>query len=721
MAGLLAVFIFTVQNTSADTHVEWWLTGSTYKVLPGELPPEDPAQPLVLHAARQEYAPFQVVLRASGSDVALGALEMDFPSEYFSLAVFSERYLPLNHPSGGDLFARSRLLDAIALPDGLYPFEGPLNVASAYPTVLWVDVYVQPDTPPGDYTISLHVDGLPTREVLVRVYPIDLPSSPSMNVIIPLEADETIPAYGGSDPAAFHLAVNALMLDHSIIPGTFLNQPVPLGEGWDFSSLEAELLAVPAGASFYVPLPYDEWTGRYWLLQPDGTPYTRAEFDNPAFVAQAKAYFKALAEYLAGLGRLEGALVYAVDETRWVGDEPIHNGPAGFQRLAQWAAVAHAAGLRVTASEVMPVPPGPVELGWLETASLIDDSHVHLDILDGALQMFDAWRQIPGKSVSVYLNEYGDLIDMSAAAQRGMVWHVYARGSRMIAGYAALEWATESYDFVDPWTEPNALYPVSGYGGGALIWPGPLPSLRLKLLREGIEDARLLDLYAAQTSLEDAEQFAYRLTPGFLADQTPSADLWDIAHAELLQALAEGRRADPTAFAPLPLVFTLDQPVADFDTVGLPREWETSGVTASAVESPWDEAGVALEITFVENESEAGLYFGDTDWGSWSALQIDVQSKSPYLTSLDVGVVDGQDHYVLLRDGSVLIGPNEQKTLTLPLLVPFDTDEPFDWRSVKYLALQVNTEVVKRDYLRQEHTWPLGSRTLVIDNIRLVK
>jgi len=700
----------------------WWVVGSTVKVLPTTVPPAQPDADFVLHAARREYAPFQIVLRAGQIPLKLEALSATYSEEYFDLQLYLEQYVPLLHVPDPEIVSVARLSRAEAVPDGLRPLEGALEVWTEYPTVIWADFYIRPEAPPGDHMLTLAVEGLGERHITVRVYPVDLGSRPAVSVIIPETANWTIPFFGGDDPAAFHRAMNALLLEHGLVPGTFVARPVMTDDGWDFSALDAELDALPAGAYFYAPLPYYDPTGEYLLRDERGIPYQEASFDDPHFVQQAQAYFSALAGYLRARGRLEGALIYPDDETRWVGDEPWHGGPSGYLRLAQWTAVARAAGLRVTASGVDPVPPGPPELGWLNPDVVTDDTHVHVDVLDAAPDVFAAWMSRPGKSSSVYLNEYGDLIDLSAAVNRGLLWHVYARGLRMIAGYAALEWVgSESYDLVDPWQEVTALYPVSGYGGGALIWPGPLPSIRLKLLREGIEDTRLLDLYAQAATPEEARDLAGQLTPGPLAYQNPPADLWDQAHEALLVALSEGERADFSAFRPLPEVFTQEYLLVDFDRLGLAEEWELAGVTAEAVESPWPDGDQAFQVVFESRANEAGFWFGNSDWEGWEALQFEVKSFSPYFTTLDVGLTDGDGHYLLLPDKGLLLGPEVEATITLPLLIPIDHEESFDWSNITYLSLQVATSYQARDGSGRRGTYPLGSRTLIFDNFRLVQ
>jgi hypothetical protein len=394
----------------------------------------------------------------------------------------------------------------------------------------------------------------------------------------------------------------------------------------------------------------------------------------------------------------------------------MHGGPTLFERLAAWTKAARAAGLHVHASGVTPIPPGP---DWpLASEAVTDVTHVHLDIFDSAPDLFAQWSQTPGHRASVYLNEYGDLIDMPASVQRGMIWHVYGRGVRDITGYAALEWVNEGYDLVDPWTEPDKLYPQSGYGGGALIWPGPLPSIRLKLLREGVEDSRLLDLYDQQFGADAAQTFAACLTPGVLADQNPPADVWDTAHAALLEALVSNQLVTDD-LCQQTTTYTREHVILDLENRGGKlTEWEFTGAEGEIIE---DGDNHLLSITFTDPEPEAGYWFGEQNWSRWAALQIDVQNTSPYFAMLDVGLSDTTNHYTLLRNGAIWLGPNSTRTITLPLVQPINADERFDWSKVEYLSLQVNTVTEQTDISGETSIYLLGSRTLVFDNFRLVR
>ncbi len=718
MVGLLASLSHPVRAAT----ITWWLVGSTIKVPQTDMPPADPTQTLHLDAARQEYAPFQVVFQSDdpiGSNVSLGVA---YPTQYFELKIYREQYFPLlqSSPQPG-MFSLSRMHDR-ALPDGLVPVKDKFLAPGDGNAVVWVDLFVKESTPPGDYSLTLSVEG-DKRTVQITVYAVDLAPSAAMNIIVPLEPNWTIPFYAqGQDPKDFQRSVNEMLVAHDLIPGTFVVQPKVTPQGWDFSPLDAELSMLPPGSSFYAPLPYNAWTKQFLLRDQQGQVYTKANFNDPYFISQSRSYFQALARYLKSKGRLKTALIYPADETRWVGDEPIHNGPDGFARLAGWTQLAHAAGLRVIASGVTPVAPGSTSLGWLDSSQVADDTHVPLDYVDADQDLFAKWMAQPGHSSSVYLNEYGDLIDVPASLQRGLIWHAYARGIRLIAGYAALQWVDSTWNLVDPWVNPGDVSPQVGYGVGALLWPGPGPSVRLKVLREGVEDARLLDLYAKTTSPDQARALAACLTPGPLADQKPDPDLWDRAHAAMLAAIAKGQ---PVSLDELCVKSTPDQQtqiIIDVDSLGASLDqWHASGAKATIVPSPFPNSGNALSVEFSADANEVGILPDVPNWTGWKYLEIDAQNIGDYFTELNVALTDSKGNYLMLRNGVTLLGPDQIIRLRLPLALPLGFKGGFDFSNITYITLSVNTTTQQTDGFGVKRVYPLGPRTAVFDNFMLVK
>jgi hypothetical protein len=713
---ILVIALFWALTTSAQSEVIWWLNGSTQKIVA-----TTPilSEPLLLHSGRLEYAPFQLAIAPSEAERTFTTPTVQYDSAAFSITWYEQVYLPiLITPNLSEIFTLVRDTTSKAIPDGLRPLGESWTVQAGNAGALWADLYVNAGTAPGDYPINVTFMGT-TQTVTVRVYDVDIPPTRAVSILIPTDKLAVVPEYSDGDDEGFLQELNQLMLDHLLISATFVGEPTRDGTTWDFSYLDEQLDALPEEANFHAPMPYSEATESYVFDDENGEPYVVTDFENAHFVAQLENYFSQLADYLNAKGRLSGALAYPDDETRWVADEPDHNGPGGYQHLANWKSILNRYGLRVTASRVSPAL---YALDWLPSAEVTDDTHVHLDVFDADVTPYIEWMKNEGKTSSVYLNHYGDMVELPAATHRALAWRVYGRGIRNITGYEMMDWFDERWNYVrDPMNQPELLDPkFTGYGVGQIIYPGPLPSIRLKILRESVEDARLLDLYGYQFGSEEAESFAACMTPVAIADFNPASDLWDKGHAALLMALTTNTLVDRTVCPPPP-TFTEQVIVADMeDNVLSGGEWTMQDLDFASVESPWD-GSLAYQLTFTSMQSVASYWMGGKNWSGHDTLLVDVQNPTPYYAELDFAIGDMAGNYILLRPNSTNIAPNSTKTLEMPLVVAFPYDVPFDFANVAYLELSVATETEQTDGFGVEQVYPLGSRTLIFDNIRLAK
>src|SRR5947209_7647346 len=122
LAVMVALLAGAVHPARGAT-LTWWLVGSTIKVLQTDMPPDDPAQPLHLHTARLEYAPFQAIFQSDDPIGTNVAVDVSYPTQHFELKIYREQYFPLlqTSPQLG-MFSLARLHDK-ALPDGLVPLK----------------------------------------------------------------------------------------------------------------------------------------------------------------------------------------------------------------------------------------------------------------------------------------------------------------------------------------------------------------------------------------------------------------------------------------------------------------------------------------------------------------------------------------------------------------------------------------------------------------------
>ncbi|MFZ4828323.1 MAG: hypothetical protein ACOYLB_13305 [Phototrophicaceae bacterium] len=666
---------------------------------------------LHLHAGRGEYVGFQIAISGSGSVPAPA-----ITSTALQVQAYEQYFFPIQDTKR--LAYSPAYIHASQIADGLRAMGDTLTQNADGYFAVWVDVFVPSETAPGEYSVEVSVNGV-NRSIPVTVYDVTLMPSGAMTVMIPLSDGFTLDFYSammGVDKSAYHDAVNQLLADHLLVSGSLNGTPRKTESGWDFSDFTAQINAIPVGMQFHTPIPFDEATGKYYINTPAGIPYVLTDWNDPVFTAELEKFFTDLHAYLASLGRLEDALVYPNDESFWVADEPDNNGPQGHEHLARWTAIIQRAGLRVTASRVLPVAWAP---DWTDPNLLTNDSHVHIDYFDAAPILFADWARMPGRSTSVYLNQYGDLIDLSAAIHRGLIWHAYGRNVKNITGYAELEWVDESFGLYDPYTNPQAVESVFGYGVGALIYPDPSPSTRIKFLREGVEDARLLQQYSDTFGADLGRELARCLTPQEIAYSQPDPALWETVHTALLQSISSGVLIDPASTCLPAPTYAETRMLVDFD--GQPGEWEYSDVNATDVSSPFG-TGNAMQMEFLSanGENSAFWWFGNTDWSGYSVIQLDVSNESDYFTALDVALGDDDSNYLLLRGDSNLIPPRTQMTLTIPLML-FPDDETFNFSKATYLDLNVGVEITRRNGNGEVNTYNTGDRTLIIDNIRLAR
>ncbi len=288
-------------------------------------------------------------------------------------------------------------------------------------------------------------------------------------------------------------------------------------------------------ASFNLPGVFDENDDRYLIRDATGTRYRTAAFDDPVFTDKAAQYYQLLHDHFTAQGWFDKHFTYFVDETEWVSDEPLHNGPDGLQRLLDWTTLIKGinSDFKVVVASVYPIPPGPPDRGWVDLVGYADWWSIASDEVEQDPEIYRQ-RVALGETLSLYFNDYGDFIDYKATLHRALGSLAYKYDAAALEGWAVAAWVGDanSMDIVNPWlSTPD---PVYGNGAGALFWPGhkiegdpavdvdgPLPSIRLKLAREAAEDYEYLTMLAAQTSEAFARSLTINLLPQLLRDMDP--------------------------------------------------------------------------------------------------------------------------------------------------------------------------------------------------------
>ncbi len=588
IVDIMLVAVHWGETCPPEDGAQVWATGNTRKVLPTD-PVEDAnyiwsgaEKSVHIKAARNEHEPFQLIISAEDdplSGVSVTASDLIGPNGTIShdnITLYRQTTFEVTQPSdpwGTGMPAA--VLPPGHIPDALIPFVDPYDpghsVGTPFEVIvgenqpLWVDVYVPADVTPGEYSgiLTITADGgatlLDTINLNLAVWDFALPETTALDANFPLDILWTLPPQyeiDEGDTAALYALTDKhyeALLDHRLHPFELYRKPAySEADGTvqlDFSASDPQyeyFLDTRGVPSLNLPGVFDENEWKYLVKDADGQRYTAAAFDDPVFTNKVAQYYQLLRDHYTAQGWFDRHLVFFSDETEWVSDEPLHNGPEGLQRLLGWASLVKAVDpvFKVATASVYPIPPGPPDRGWVDLAGYVDEWEIAPDEVE---QDPETYRQrvALGERLGLYFNDYGDFIDYKATLHRALGWLAYKYDATVLVGWAVAAWVGDAnnMNIVNPWLSTHD--PVYGNGAGALFWPGhhiegdpavnvdiPLPSIRLELAREAAEDYEYLTMLAAQTSedgsAELAEAFArslaINLLPQLLRDADPDPE-----------------------------------------------------------------------------------------------------------------------------------------------------------------------------------------------------
>jgi hypothetical protein len=481
------------------------LADAMSRVAPAATPPASAARSACIAAGRGEYEPFQVVLpggdagltgvRVTASDL-LGPGDARIPAQ--DVHLFREVYTRLPAHStcgfrdrcGKDGSHGNRSLGPGTYTDGLIPFTtstgAPNPVASPFDVPprenqpIWIEVFVPrgAGSPAGRYTGSVSVSsdqGTATVPVSLTVWNFELPLAPSEMTAFNI-GGEWKGSKNYENPACMEF-----LLRHKISP-QWLGPTQGPAQARDFASRLGLTATEPRGFG-------TTWEGCRIRSGSGGGP--------PA----ASAFTSAEARWPAGIT----LYVWTADE---IGDKGPDNGACYYPDVLAWARAMHT-GSRF--KQLITMRPA---------AALLDDGlgggRSAVDIWAPYASAFQSHRHDPafvaarkkGDEFWPYWGLAGDsyapraMIDFPPLNNRQMVGFIAASVGVQGALYWQVDYWFRGYPRipVDPWKEVPTYVNAdgdTGFGDGALVYPGEevgagadcfAPTLRLKWIREGIED-----------------------------------------------------------------------------------------------------------------------------------------------------------------------------------------------------------------------------------------
>lgn len=545
---------------AADWHV--WTSVRTERVLRHAPPGNSLA--VKLAAARGEWESFQILMRCDealrGVNITAGDLagpagavlraadarlfrqhqfEITVPTyrnDQFQPGWYPDALIPFRHPLSGKPLSGARFTAV--------PFDLPAEQTHGF----WVDVFVPPDAVPGEYRGVYRVTAAGGRSVAVpvelSVWDFELPRVSTLQTALGSPAERMRSYYarrareGKEEPPADWAQIDAQCAE--MLSRHRINATPPPG------SLMP--LAQPDG-SFEIPGEqidaFRAFVDRYHV-NAFCVPHPRSVVGDP--VAEAKTLHAWLAAWDRAAAKLDrpGVLFYT-----YLRDEP--NDEEAYRYVQQWGRA-----IRQANSVVKVLV---VEQTWTQNEQW-GDLYGAVDIWCPLFFLFNpesaAKRQALGETVWTYTA-------LCQGARKTPWWHtdfplLHYRVPAWIAWRyrirGLLYWGGLSFwnQVDDPWTEPGTLdrrqqrNDLLFNGEGSIVYParavgyeGIVPSLRLKALRDAIEDYEYLSILERRGQRAEAEQIVLPLAGSwFQWDPDPAAYL--AARARLAEMIAAGGR-----------------------------------------------------------------------------------------------------------------------------------------------------------------------------------
>lgn len=525
----------------------WWC-GATYKVSTTRPVPRQQGQAVQLAAARNEYEPFQLVLRPSRPlprvEVSASPLVGPGGAKIAAPEIRLVEYVKVVHPTDG-------VSSAGLWPDPLPRYDGPFSVAAGRNQPLWLVVYVPPRAPAGAYqgTVTINAGGQRLQApVKLWVWDFALPEHVSIRSGFGFSPG-LVAQYDNLAGEAYREVIDEYyraFQSHRMAPYTPMRRPeVSFGQrqleerqgrvsfDWTDFDRDAEYYLEELGFnSFSMPI-----TGLG-----GGIPGSKEAAELAGAKAGTPEYRELMAQYLGGIQRhleekgwLEKAYVYWYDEPAPEVYEYVRGGMRTLQEYAP------------KLNRFLTVRPVKELYGEVNTWCVPVGAYREKDCQARQRLGEEIWWYLCCGPRAPYV---GLFIDHPAVDFRVWLWMSYKYQVTGILIWT-VNWWTSATAFPDslqnPWEDPMSY--VAGYdtpagtkafwgnGDGRLWYPanrrvggdkrphseGPVPSLRVELLREGIEDYeyfKLLEGLAARPGAPAAAKALLAVPPEVCQDLT---------------------------------------------------------------------------------------------------------------------------------------------------------------------------------------------------------
>jgi hypothetical protein len=474
-------------------------------------------------AARNEFEAFQVVVTGPAAKVSATAT-LSGPSKIDAPKLYREDLINLSKPSALD-GATGRWPDAL-VPDvddvvGEQRNAFPFDVTGGESRAIWVEVHVPADAKAGEYKGEVTVttgEGEAKIPFTLVVWDFELPSTSSLRSAFGLSWGVIPTAHGGVSGEA-HSEIRAkyaqLGLDHRITVTNLTDDGMKLDAG-RFDRIYAPLVNGTA--------PTRLEGAKLTAVKYIGSRTSVAEHKVWVDLAKAGGWFDRLFDYTCDEPPLTCAWSDINPRTKVA-----HDAGPEFRTLVTtqiWDAQEHGAAqgidIMVPVINWMNDKPGSAVTGdqrsrydeWLSSGKTKELWMYQSCMSHGCGGTVNIGS--PSDSDKYYSGWPTYMIDAAASRNRAMEWFSFLEDAT-----GELYWETAFAYSHNAWANQ---WDFSGNGDGTLFYPGtpskiggktdiPVASIRLKMVREGMEDYEYLKLLADLGDKDGARQIARDLFP----------------------------------------------------------------------------------------------------------------------------------------------------------------------------------------------------------------
>lgn len=464
MKKLIMFFCFFCLATFASAQYQIWTTSSLEKVLLDQgLPAKSSQSQLSLQAAGNEAESGQIIIRANDKDllgVMLAVSDLVGEKEIFSarnIKIYKQHYVEITKST-------NKVFPLGWYPDALPPHKTPVNIQAGKNQGFWLTIKVPKGQKPGVYkgNVTILSQGHKLQDVplTLEVWDFDLPDEMHTKMAFAIWGDQIAKAHGvtiNSDEY-WKLLDNYYWFQNEY-RATPTDLPLPTENVQDFLEKAAQYIDNPKVGSFRIPFYYQE----------------------PEKV-------KSLVDGLRERGWLEKGYFYLGSLI----DEPE---PGKYPFVKE---------LCTQLKEIAP------DARHVVTVTPHKDLYGYVDTWCPLFSAFSSKVAHERQAQGEHIWWYGCLwpiypfpsyhIDDQLMGARLLPWlqHFYGiEGSLYWSTTIFQKWDGEKYVERDPWTDPLAF--PGANGDGFLLYPGnkvgidgPVASIRLENIRDGLEDYEYL-------------------------------------------------------------------------------------------------------------------------------------------------------------------------------------------------------------------------------------